>query len=120
MRWLAVALLCLTACRSAWQRHDEVHYDAIRTPSAETALVYAELLKEIIDNAEAGGRRPPAGVCAEYAYYQARLGRLDLAEPWLAKEAKYYPEAQTFLVAMRRFLQGVQPYASTPGSEDSK
>ncbi len=119
------ALLCLllplaavaTGCKSAWERHDEVHYVAIKTPSPETAQAYAKLLEEIIQNAEKANTRPPAGVCAEYAYYQAKLGRLDIGGPYLEKEAQYYPEARTFLTAFRRFLGGVTPFSSTPAQQ---
>ncbi len=116
---LLPVLLFSLGCSTPWDRHDEVLYTSMKEPSAETAAAYAKLLEEIIKNAEAAKRRPPAGVCAEYAYYQAKLGRLDQAKPYLEKEAQYYPEARTFLQALERFLQGVTPVASKSAKGDS-
>jgi hypothetical protein len=110
MKFIALALvLFAVGCRSAWNRHDESLYTVMKEPSPETTLAHAILLKQILDAAEAAHRRPPAGMCAEYAYYQAKLGRLAEARPYLKREAEHYPEAKKFLEAFSRFLEGVRP-----------
>lgn len=106
-----VVAVCSAGCRSTWSQHDESLYTVMKAPSPATTLAHAKLVKRVIDNAESANVRPPAGLCAEYAFYLAKLGRLDEAKVYLDRESTYYPEAKTFLVAFERFLQGVTPIA---------
>jgi hypothetical protein len=117
----ALGLLISTAgCRSAWSHHDESLYVAMKDATPAAIQTHAELLREIIENAERGAARPPAGVCAEYAFYLAKLGRIEEANAYLEKEATHYPEARTFLVALGRFLPAVSPVAGGTGAGEEE
>jgi hypothetical protein len=83
----------------------------MKAPSHATAKAHAELLQQILRTSEKANTRPPAGVNAEYAFYLAKLGRVTEAKTYLAKEARHYPEATTFLKAFERFLAGITPFA---------
>jgi hypothetical protein len=112
-------LTILAGCSSSpWTRHDASLYTVMKEPSPATVAQHAQLLEQTIQQANQANVRPPAGVCAEYAYYLAKLGRGGEAKKFLDLEARHYPEAKTFIKALERFLEGVTPIAG--GTEVAK
>ena len=109
LRRLAVILGCaltLSGCQPAWLRYENSVYASIKESNQEAFAAHAVLLKEVIEEREAEGRKPPPGVCAEYAYYLARLGRGEESHTYLAKEVLYYPESRVFVAALERLIAG--------------
>ena len=99
------ALALLSACASdPWgSYHDSLH-DAISDGTREARIEHAEHLAQIVAAAELAGRKPPPGVYAELAYYQARLGDLAEVDRLLEKELESYPESEKFLGMLQNLL----------------
>lgn len=112
--WLIAALFSLhflaAGCASdPWTRYEMSLYSALKYPGQETMQSHARLLKEIIVSAEEKKLRPPPGICAEFAFYTARLGKTDIARKALVREIHYYPESAKFVAVVTRMLEGPKP-----------
>ena len=116
--WI-LGLLLLGGCASAWERYDESLYRVMREGTPRSIDDHRQLLDRVILDAERGGKAPPGGIYAEYAFYCWRLGDRAQAEAALDKEQAAYPQAKTFLGAFRRFLDTVTPIAPPPPREPS-
>ena len=92
-----------------WTRYDMSLYGALKYPGEETLESHATLLREIIVSAEKKKLRPPPGICAEFAFYTARLGKIDIARKALAREVHYYPESSKFVAIVTKMLDGPKP-----------
>jgi hypothetical protein len=121
-RILALALLStfvlMAGCASSWERYDESLYLSIKEATPEAYESHARLLAAIIAESYESGVKPPPGICAEYAFYLARLQRPKEGEVYLAKEVEYYPESQTFVAVLKRLMEGannvIAPKPATP------
>ena len=120
--WLITVLLSLhliaAGCVSdPWTRYETSLYSALKYPGQETMQSHAHLLREIIVSAEEKKLRPPPGICAEFAFYTARLGEADIARKALAREMHYYPEATRFVAVVARMLDGPEPEPEETGEK---
>ena len=100
-------LLCLmaTGCANSWARYEDSLVACLQDPSVETQERHMTLLQRIIDEAQAGDRCPPPGICLEYAFLLGRAGRWPEAQPYLAKEIECYPEAAILAQITQRLSQ---------------
>jgi len=114
--FLVVAALFAGCTSSPWSNYGPSMYSVLKDPSVETTQAHFELLGRVIQNARDGGRKPPPGMQAEYAYYATRLGRPEEAKQSIEAEAKDYPEARTFLVLFGRYLATVAPITTSTES----
>ena len=92
--WLIAVLFSLhfiaAGCANdPWTRYEMSLYSALKYPGQETLESHATLLREIIVSAEKKKLRPPPGICAEFAFYTAQLGKTDIARKALAREIHY-------------------------------
>lgn len=97
----------LLGCRtSAWERYELSLYEHVRVPNEETLAVHASTLKQVIEEAEANGRKPPPGMCAEYAHILARRGDASGSRAFLEREVDAYPESASFTAVVGKLLSG--------------
>lgn len=106
-------------CASAWERYSESLYHSMQEDSPEAREKHSQLLQEIISDAESKGQKPYPGLCAEYAFYLARMQRTDQASVYLEKEIQYYPESITFVRILERMMRGAKDVLS-PTTESEK
>ena len=105
---LGVSLLgvsLLGGCATSWDKYPHSLYGALRAEDTEAITAHHRLLEKIYTEAESAGKRPPAGIAAEYAYYSCKVGNPELAREALAKECEHYPESAKFVALLGRFLQ---------------
>ena len=97
-------MLALAGCSSTWDKYPPSLYTALREETPVAIEKHEKLLERIITEADKSGKKPPAGIEAEYAYYSWRLGMPDKAREALRLEGVHYPESRQFLSIMDRFL----------------
>ena len=107
----------VAGCASSdpWARYDMSLYGALKSPGEETLESHATLLREIIVSAEKKKLRPPPGICAEFAFYTARMGKTEIARKALAREVHYYPESSKFVAIVTKMLDGPKPEPAETG-----
>ena len=100
---------CLAACGgNSWYRYESSLCHTMEDPSIEAREQHGQLLAKIIEEAQEKGAKPPPGICAEYAYYLVELKKDGQGMQYLDREIAYYPESTTYIIALRRLLQGAK------------
>lgn len=119
MKWAFLASLALGSCASAWDNYPHSLYSALRSESPQAIKAHHKLLEDLCLKAEQSGKKPPAGISAEYAYYSYKVGRPDIAQAALEKERTDYPESAKFVALLERFLPQVATVESMdePGGQ---
>jgi hypothetical protein len=104
-RSATLALLLAAACQSSkWDQYPGSLYTVLREETPAAVRAHRDLLGGLLDEAERGGRRPPPGMSAEFAYYCWLLGARDEARAAIDRERALYPESARFLEVLERFL----------------
>lgn len=124
MRWTNLGLLqfCLLAsCGStAWSRYPHSLYGAMKAGTPEAVVAHHQLLASVVEEHEAAGKKPPAGIAAELAYYSHVVGKQAMVQPSLAVERKHYPQSAKFLALLERFLPSVPVLDPNDGKQNEK
>ena len=102
-----LAALAAAGCAAdRWQDYDASLYRRLKDNDSEAMQDHLELLKDVIDQAEEKGERPPPGVYAEYGYGLAIAGDLENGVLYLDRESATYPESGTFVIVLKRVVVG--------------
>ena len=108
--WVALALGA--GCTSPWERYEDSLYTSLKVPGPEAYARHAELLGEVVEEAEAARRTPPPGILAEYGFYLARAGRTAESKKYFAAEKQAYPESATFVESLERTVEGHRAFTT--------
>ena len=112
-----ISLLALCACQTSWQRYPMSLYAALKAETPEAISAHHALLGDLYDTSLARGRKPKAGIAAEYAYYSWMLGMPALAQQALAVERASYPESAKFCALLERYAEGITPMEGATATE---
>lgn len=124
MSWTKLSLLLcslLASCGStAWSRYPHSLYGAMKTGTPEAVVAHHQLLASVVKEHEAAGKKPPAGIAAELAYYSHVVGKQAMVQPSLALERRHYPQSEKFLALLERFLPSVPVLDPNDGKQNQK
>lgn len=122
MKYCLPFLMLMTSCASDWDNYPHSLYGALKNDHPRAVVLHQQLLEKIYVGSLQAGRKPPAGIAAEYAFYSWKIGKPEIAQAALAAERENYPESAQFVGLLERFLPSVEvikiPADSTGGASD--